>query len=290
MSIVYLNGEFVPKDEASISVDDRGFLLSDGVYEVTPFYQGVAFCLDHHLVRLERSLRELGILFNTEGLTDIHHRLVAENQLENEVRSLVYLQITRGVAPRTHYFPPEPVPATVYAYAKPWERPPEEVWSQGFTAITVPDERWLRVDIKTISLLANALAFQTARDAGADDALLVRDKVAIEGAHQNFFAVFDGTLVTHPESNLILPGITRNVVLRLAGEHGIPVEQRPIRVEELVNADELFFTGTTGEVRPCVQVDGEPIGIGRPGDVTVALSQAFLDLVQQTKEGVAAVG
>ena len=154
----------------------------------------------------------------------------------------------------------------------------------------MPDERWLRVDIKTISLLANALAFQAARDAGADDALLVRDKIAIEGAHQNFFAVFDGTLVTHPESNLILPGITRNVVLGLAGEHGIPVEQRPIRVEELVDADELFFTGTTGEVRPCVQVDGEPIGIGRPGDVTVALSQAFLDLVQQTKEGVAAVG
>ncbi|MCH2459413.1 MAG: aminotransferase class IV [Gemmatimonadetes bacterium] len=290
MSIVYLNGEFMPKGEASISVDDRGFLLSDGVYEVTPFYGGVGFCLDRHLVRLERSLRELGILFDTEGLTEVHHRLVAENQLENEIRALVYLQVTRGVAPRTHYFPVEPVRPTVYAFAKPWERPPEDVWSRGFTAITVPDERWLRVDIKTISLLANALAFQAARDAGADDALLVRNGVAIEGAHQNFFAVFDGTLVTHPESNLILPGITRNVVLELARERGIRVEQRPIRVGELFDADELFFTGTTGEVRPCVQVDGESIGSGLPGDVTVALSQAFLNLVQETKEGVTAVG
>ena len=106
MSIVYLNGEFVPKDEASISVDDRGFLLSDGVYEVTPFYDGVASRLDHHLARLDRSLRELGILFGTEGLAEVHHHLVAENGLENEIRSLVYLQITRGVAPRTHYFAP----------------------------------------------------------------------------------------------------------------------------------------------------------------------------------------
>src|SRR6202008_3064756 len=133
------------------------------------------------------------------------------------------------------------------------------------TAITVPDRRWMRVDIKTINLLPNVLAFQAARDVRADDAILVRDGVAIEGAHQNFWAVIDGTVVTHPATHLILAGITRGVVLELAREAGIPVAERAIQVEELAVAEELFFTGATGEVRPCVQVDGRPVGSGRVG-------------------------
>ena len=146
----------------------------------------------------------------------------------------------------------------------------------------------MRVDIKTICLLPNGMAFQDALEAGVDDAILVRDGVAIEGAHQNFWGVFDGVATTHPESNLILAGITRGVVLEVAEELGVPVDERPIRVEELADADELFFTGTTGEVRPCVEVDGTAIGSGRTGEVTRALSEGFLARVAHEKEAAAA--
>lgn len=284
MSTVYLNGAFVPKSEASISVDDRGFLLGDGLYEVTPFYEGVPFGLEGHLARLRRGLDFMRIGYDPSGLAEVHRTLITTNALDTAARSLVYLQITRGAAPRTHYFPEGDVTPTVYACAKTWQRPEEDTWDRGFTAITVPDRRWSRVDIKTICLLPNALAFQAARDAGADDAILVRDGVALEGAHQNFWAVFDGTVVTHPTTQHILPGITRGIVLGLAREAGILVEERPISVEELAGADELFFTGTTGEVRPCVEVDGRAVGGGDVGPVTRALSEAFLARVASVVE------
>lgn len=283
MSTVYLNGAFLPKSEAHISVDDRGFLLGDGVYEVTPFYEGVPFGIEGHMARLERGLEWMRIDFDVSQLEEMHRSLIARNDLEGAERSLVYLQVTRGVAPRTHYFPEGDVAPTVYAYAKAWSRPTDEAWNRGFTAATVPDRRWSRVDIKTICLLPNAMAFQAAKDAGADDAILVRDGVAIEGAHQNFWGVFDGTVVTHPKANSILPGITRGVVIEEARRAGIPVEERPIQIEELAGADELFFTGTTGEVRPCVQVDGVTVGDGRVGTITRTLSDAFLARVEATK-------
>lgn len=289
MNTVYLNGRFVPKDQAFVSVDDRGFLLADGVYEVIPFYGGVPFYLDRHLARLARSLAAVRIAFDVSGLGDVLERLLAANALQSAERSLAYVQVTRGVAPRTHYFPEQPVPPTVYAYVKAWSRPAEPVWHRGFTAITVPDQRWHRVDIKTIGLLPNALAFQAARDAGADDCIFVRDGIAIEGAHQNFWGVFGGRVVTHPETNLILSGITRGVVLELARARGIPCEERPILVEELGRAEELFFTGTTGEVRPCVRVDGVPVGKGGVGPLTRVLSEAFLQHVRQVKEATSAV-
>lgn len=286
MSTVYLNGAFVPKEEAFVSVDDRGFLLGDGVYEVAPFYQGIPFYLVRHLERLRRSLDAIRIDFDAVGLEGALRRLVSLNELEGAERSLVYLQITRGVAPRTHYFPETPVPPTVYAYAKPWSRPSDHVWGRGFRAITVPDLRWPRVDVKTTLLLPNALAFQAALDAGVDDCILVKDSVAIEGAHQNFWGVFDGVAVTHPATNHILSGITRGVVLELARARGIPVAERPILLDELQEADELFFTGTTGEVRPCVEVDGAPVGGGGVGPVTRALSDALLAHVEEIKEAV----
>ena len=289
MSTVYLNGAFVPKAEARVSVDDRGFLFSDGVYEVVPFYEGVPFYLGRHLARLERSLEALRIAYDPAGLADVLGRLVSENGLERTRRSMAYIQVTRGAAPRTHWFPTQPVEPTVYAFVKEWKRPPDEAWNQGFTAVTVPDRRWTRVDIKAIGLLPNVLAFQDALDAGVDDAILVRDGIAIEGAHQNFWGVLDGVAVTHPETNLILSGITRGVVLELARARGIPCEERPILVEELARAEELFFTGTTGEVRPCVRVDGRPVGGGRVGPVTRALSEAFLAHVEEVKEAASAV-
>ena len=289
MSTVYLNGEFLPTAEAKVSVEDRGFLLGDGIYEVAAFYEGVPLYMDRHLARLERSLAALRIDFDVAGVGDMLRELVANNDLDEADRSLAYLQITRGVAPRTHYFPEGPVSPTVYAYAKAWSRPADDVWNRGFTAITVPDQRWLRVDIKTICLLPNGLAFQDAREAGVDDAILVRDGVAIEGTHQNFWGVIGGAVVTHPETNLILSGITRGIVLEIARELGFPVEERAIQVEELAGADELFFTGTTGEVRPCVAVDGVDVGEGRTGPVTRALSEGFLKRVTQIKEAAAAV-
>jgi D-alanine transaminase len=169
----------------------------------------------------------------------------------------------------------------VYAYAKAWDRPTPERWEQGFSAASVPDRRWSRVDVKTICLLPNALAFQDALEAGADDALLVRDGVAIEGAHMNFWAVLDGVAVTHPTTNHILPGITRSVVLEVARDNGIPVQERPIQVEELIHADELFFTGTTGEVRPCVRLDGRAVADGKVGPVTRTLAAGFKKRVDQ---------
>ena len=283
MSTVFLNGAFMPKAEAMISPDDRGFLLGDGLYEVTPFYEGVPFGLSEHLERLNRGLCYLRIDYDISTLEEMHRQLIAKNGLEDAERSMVYMQITRGVAPRTHYFPEGEVTPTVYATAKEWSRPADEVWNRGFTAATVPDRRWSRVDIKTICLLPNAMAFQAAKDLGADDAILVRDGVAIEGAHQNFWGVFGGTIVTHPITGHILPGITRGVLLDEARGAGMRVEERPIQVEDLAWADELFFTGTTGEVRPVVEVDGRPVGNGQVGYVTRKLSDLFLGRVAAAK-------
>ena len=177
---------------------------------------------------------------------------------------------------------------TVYAYAKEWSRPADDVWERGYTAATVPDRRWSRVDIKTICLLPNAVAFQDAKDRGADDAILVRDGVAIEGAHQNFWAVFDGVVVTHPVTGHILPGISRAVLLEEARRAGVPVEERPIQIEELPHADEAFFTGTTAEVKPVVTIDERPVGDGKVGPVTRRLSEIFLARVAAVKKAAGA--
>ena len=288
MSTVYLNGAYVPAEEARIPVNDRGFLFSDGIYEVTPAYRGHLFRMNGHRARLLRGLCELRLEGELEDLEAVHRELLVRNGLDQAPISIVYLQITRGVAPRTHAFPPERVPLTVYAFGKEFVRPPRERWERGFRAVTVPDRRWARVDIKTISLLGNVLAQQAAVDAGVDDAILVRDGVALEGAHSNLFGVFGGRLVTHPTSNVILPGITRDVVLELAREVGVPVEERPIQVEELRRADEAFFTGTTTEVKPCVEIDGHPVGTGRPGPVTTRLFEAFVDRVEAHADRAAA--
>ena len=283
MSTVFLNGEYMPKAEAKISPDDRGFLLGDGLYEVTPFYEGVPFGLEDHLQRLMRGLCWLRIDYDVSRIESMHRELISRNELESSDRSMVYMQITRGAAPRTHYFPEGDITPTIYAYTKEWSRPLDEVWNRGFTAKTVPDRRWSRVDIKTICLLPNALAFQAAKDVGADDAILIRDGVAIEGAHQNFWGVFGDTVVTHPITGHILPGITRGIVLEEAREAGMKVEERPIQLEELAFAEELFFTGTTGEVRPIREVDGSKVGNGGAGDVTKMLSDLFLARVEKVK-------
>ena len=275
MSTVYLNGEFLPKDRATISVDDRGFLLSDGIYEVTPAYRGRLFRIEQHMRRLRHGLDALRIEYDSAGLPEMHADLIAANSLDTEDVAIVYLQITRGAAPRTHHFPPEGTPPTVYAFAQAYHRPESARWEQGYEAVTVPDDRWARVDIKSIGLLPNVLAQQAAAEAGVADALLVKDGVALEGSHNNLFAVFDGVVTTHPATHQILHGVTRAYVIELAKGQGLPVEERPVPLEEIRAADEIFFTGTTTEVRPTVRLDGQPVGSGKVGPVARALYEAF---------------
>lgn len=276
MSTVYLNGEYLPKEKAFVSVDDRGFLFGDGIYEVTAAYHGKLFRFPRHLARMNRGLAALRIGFDPSGVEEIHRRLLAENGLEDAPVSYVYLQITRGVAKRTHKFPdPAPTP-TLYMFAGEYTRPSRERWEQGFKAVTVDDIRWARRDLKTIQLLPNVLGAQAPADHGVDEIVFVNEGMAIEGSHNNFFMVFGNTVVTHPLSNQILPGITREVVLELAGKLGYSVEERPVTVEEMFSADEAFHSGTLSEVKPCIEVDGKPIGSGRVGPVTRALFDAFL--------------
>jgi len=276
MNTVYLNGEYLPKDRATISVDDRGFLLSDGTYEVTPAYRGRLFRLAQHMGRLQNGLDELGINFDSTGLPEMHERLIATNGLDSDDVAIVYLQITRGSAPRTHHFPPAGTTPTVYAFAQTYVRPELDRWKLGYSAITVPDQRWARVDIKAIGLLPNVLAQQAAVKAGVEDALLVKAGVALEGSHNNVFAVFDGVVTTHPATHQILHGVTRAYVIELARELGFPVEERPVLLDNMRHADEIFFTGTTTEVRPTVRLDDQPIGDGKVGPVAKALYDAFL--------------
>lgn len=279
--IVYLNGEFLPRTAAQVSVDDRGFLFGDGVYEMTPAYGGRFFRLDRHLDRLRFGLGELSISFDVSKVEALHHELLERNGLGDVEMSAVYLQVTRGEAPRAHHFPPEGTPATAYAFAKGFQRPSRADWEKGVAAVTHPDRRWGRVDIKTLQLLPNAIAQQAARTAGVSDAILVRDGIALEGALNNLFVVFGRSVRTHPTSNQILPGITRDAVLEIAREEGFEVEERATPIEALREASEVFLTGTTTEVRPIVLIDDRPVGDGRVGTVTTALSNAFLARVSE---------
>jgi D-alanine transaminase len=279
--IVYLNGDFVPRDEARVSVDDRGFLFGDGVYEMTPAYGGRFFRLDRHLKRLQFGLSELSIAFDLAPVEKLHDQLLEKNGLTDAELSAVYLQVTRGEAPRAHHFPPAGTPATAYAFAKGFQRPSATDWEKGAAAITVPDRRWGRVDVKTLQLLPNAMAQQAARAAGVSDAILVREGMALEGALNNLFVVFGESVRTHPRSNQILPGITREALIEIAREEGIEVEERITPVEALREASEVFLTGTTTEVRPIVRIDDRPVGTGSVGPVTSALSRAFLARVAE---------
>jgi D-alanine transaminase len=278
---VYLNGAFLRREAASLPLDDRGFLFGDGVYEVSPFYGGVPFRLNRHLDRLRRGLKALQIDFDLTGLEEIHAELLLRNGMGDAEAAMVYVQVTRGAAPRAHPFPDPPTRPTVYAYAKRIHPPSQAEWARGYSAVTVQDLRWARADLKTVQLLPNVLAQQTARAAGASDALLVRDGLALEGALTNLFVVFGERVATHPLSNQILPGITREAVVEVARSLGFGVEERPIPLEELREATELFFTGTTAEVRPVIQVDGRPIGNGRVGPISRRLHEGLLERIQK---------
>ena len=285
--LVYLNGDVLELAQARISPEDRAFLFADGLYEAVLARRGRLLFWDEHERRLRAGLTALRIDFSQcialpepAALRGVAEGLLRSNQLTTG-DALVYLQVSRGAAPRLHAFPEPPVPPTVYMTARAWGGHPPVLVAGGATALTVADTRWARCDIKSTALLPNVLAQQQAKEAGAHEAIFVRDGIALEGSHSNLFAVRAGEVWTYPACNYILDGITRVAVLELAAAMGIPVRLSAIPLADLYAADEVFLTGTTTEVLPVVAVDGRRIGHGLPGPVTAKLREAYLLQVEE---------
>jgi len=272
--VVYFDGRYVLKSQVMVSPDDRGFLLGDGIYEVAAAYDGRFVALDRHMERLRQSLRESRIGEDVaDPLESVFTGLLERNGFGDSGKAMVYLQVTRGVAPRTHAFPKIRVRPTVYAYAAPF--PAMSDFAGGVSAITRPDLRWSRCDIKTISLIANCMANQEAKESGSFEAILIRDGIVLEGSHTSIFGVIGGEVRTAPLSNLILPGITREIVVELCRANDIPLREEAMNEDELRHVDELFLTGTTTEVLPIVEVDGTSVGDGKPGAVSTRLQELY---------------
>ena len=275
--VAYVNGRYIRHAQAGVSIDDRAFLFSDGIYEVIEVFEGALFDERGHLDRLARSARELrlNLPLGEAALRFVLRELVARNRVRF---GHVYLQITRGAARRAHVFPPEGTPTTLAAFAERHDPAAADAKARrGVAAITVPDIRWKRPDIKTVSLLPNVLAKQQAAEAGAYEAWLVNaDGFVTEGASSNAWIVdCEGALVTHPEDSSILSGITRARILKIARANNLPVVERAFTVAETHAAREAFISGATTLVMPVVRLDGRPIGAGAPGEVALGLRAAF---------------
>ncbi len=286
--LVYLNGRFLAKAEALISPDDRGFLFADGVYEVIRGVRGHLFEEDAHLARMANGIRALSLPTPPGGLESLAvaaRELLARNEL-TDCESTIYLQLTRGVAPRSHAYPPASTSPTVYAIASRFQ-PPRASQDAGAAAITHEDIRWARCDLKTINLLANSWAKQTAVEAGAFEAIFVRDGRVTDGASSNVFAVLGGALCTPPLSRYMLPGITREVVIALARAARLDVREQEITAAELRGADELFISGTTTDVTPIVRLDGQTICGGVPGPVSRLLQHSLRRRLDACGDGLA---
>ena len=281
--IVYYNGKYMPKSDVAISPDDRGFLFADGIYEVVRVYEGHLFRLAEHLKRLETGVTALGIGgVDPAQIGEIVAGLIEQNQL-GQGDATVYVQVTRGAAPRSHKFPPANTPPTIYGEPKrlnPLVSEPES----GVGVVVVPDQRWARCDLKTTGLLANTIAHQRAFKAGAFEAIFCRDGMLMEGSHSSVMFVKNNTLLAPPLSNYILPSVTRQVVLELAAAAGIEVMLRPCREDELGEFQEALLVGTTVEVTPITSVDGRPIGGGKPGPLTRRLQAAFAEGVRRERK------
>jgi D-alanine transaminase len=260
---VYLNGKFIPLEDAKISVLDRGFIYGDGVYELVPVYHRQPFRLPQHLARLQRSLDGIR-LANPHSDTEwgaIIGELIARQPFEQQG---VYFQVTRGVAKRDHAFPVG-VPPTVFMMSNPLATPSTETIERGVAVVTANDERWLHCDLKTISLLGNVLARQLAADNNAVEAVLFRDGYLTEASASNVLIVLQGKIIAPPKDNLILPGITYDASIELAREGGLPFEMRPVKKEVALSADEMWLSSSTKEVLAVTTLDGKPFAGGRPG-------------------------
>ncbi len=282
---VYLNGEYLPEGDAQISIFDRGFLMADGVYEVTSVIDGKLVDFDGHAVRLQRSLRELMFtdeVISKEDLLDVHRELIARNGLD---MGMIYLQITRGApSDRDFVFPdPKTVKPTIVLFT---QNNPNMVDNptalKGIKVISIDDERWGRRDIKTVQLLYPSMGKMMAKAAGADDAWLVEDGFVTEGTSNNAYIVKDGVIITRELSNDILHGITRAAVLRFANEAQMKVEERNFTIAEAQDADEAFITSASTFVMPVVNVDGADVGAGKPGPVAARLREIYLEETLKT--------
>lgn len=277
--IVYVNGNFLPRTEAMVSVEDRGFVFGDGVYEVLRAINGRLFATQFHNDRLKRSLDGLRITLKAGDspgeFVEIGKQLLRENGF-GQGEATLYMQVTRGATTRGHNFPPPDIAPTVYISAARFT-PYSDFAQTGTAAITHPDLRWGRCDLKTLNLLPNILASQTAKERGAFEAMLIRDGIVTEGTRTNFFGVVDGSLRTHPSDNHILPGITRAVLRNLAKEVSIEIDETPISVAEIPRLTELFVTGTTTDVMPVVKLDDKPVGTGQPGELTRRLQRVLAE-------------
>lgn len=276
---VYFNGSWMPPGEAFLSVFDRGFMFGDGVYEVTPFYKGDSFRIKDHMDRLKYSLKEIGISYDVDTLEEVMLEALSRQGLAKE-DSAVYIQITRGVAPRTHYMPVDVKP-TILLYAFP-------VVMDGFenkeaNVLVSEDLRWHRCDIKSISLLANIKANDQSHKKGLGENLLVRGGYFTEGSHTSIFFVKNEKIYTHPENSCILSGVTRKVIIELCEDLQIDVIEKAVHIDELVEVDEIFLTGTTTQVlavKSMVSEDGEEIYSASEKKLTKKLQKAFIDITR----------
>jgi D-alanine transaminase len=271
--LIWLNGETLPMSEARLGVEDRGFQFADGVYEVIRLYDGRPFRLREHLDRLARSAEgiSLAMPIDRAKLTAEIERFAAR---VGAGEGMIYLQLTRGSAPRNHVFPDHAQPTLLFYY-RPLPKLAEPGAAEGTKLLSVDDERWKRCWIKAIALLPNVLAKNRAVQAGADEAVFVDEGVVTECSASNFFMVSRGVLITHPVGSRVLPGITRAVLLNVAKELGISVQERPVRIEEARGADEVFITSTTREISWAREWDGKVIGSGQCGAVTLALHRGL---------------
>jgi D-alanine transaminase len=276
---VFLNGKLLPIEQASVSVLDRGFIFGDGVYELVPVYSRVPFRLDEHLTRLERSLGEAKIrnpYSRAQWRSNIYQVIDAQTFDDQGV----YFQVTRGVAKRDHAFPKSPEP-TVFMMSNPLVSPAQAQVDKGGAAVSATDNRWLRCDIKSISLIGNCLLRQMSAEAGAVETILFRDGKLTEASASNVFIVMRGVIHSPPKSNLILPGITYDVVSELARANNLPIEFRDVGEAEVRAADEIWVTSSSKEVLAIVELDGKRVGDGRPGPVFRRMHQLYQDFKQK---------
>ena len=273
MTKVFINGEFIDQNEAKVSYEDRGYLFGDGIYEYIRAYDGKLFTVTEHFERFIRSASEiqLDLGYTVEELINVVRELLNVNNIQN---GGIYIQATRGVAPRNHSFPTPEVKPVIMAFAKSYDRPYDDL-ENGINAATVEDIRWLRCDIKSLNLLGNVLAKEYAVKYNAGEAIQHRGETVTEGASSNVYAIKDGAIYTHPVNNYILNGITRKVIKWISEDEDIPFKEETFTVEFLKNADEVIVSSTSAEVTPVVKIDGEQVGDGKVGPVTRQLQEGF---------------
>lgn len=274
--IILYGDQLKKREETHIDIEDRAYQFGDGIYEVIRVYHGKTFYMKEHLERLEKSAKKIRINlpYSLKRLEELLNQLIKQNDF---TQGNIYLQVSRGTAPRTHAFPANSTPLLI-AYPQPAKRPVKEQ-AEGISAITVKDIRWLLCDIKSLNLLGAVLAKQEAYDHHCKEAIFIRDGIATEGSSTNLFIVKDGMLLTHPADHFILHGITRKITLQLADQLQIPVSEKKFDKDALFDADEIFITSTTMEICPVVEVDKKRIGNGKPGQITKRLQEAFQQLI-----------